>query len=50
MPKLINMGNILKKLGNYHEAIDAFKKAVFIQPDHAKAYGNMGVALHNQVD
>ena len=39
------MGNVLGKLGRYTEAISAFKSAIAITPDYAKAYLFMGVSL-----
>lgn len=40
-----NYGYALFRLENYNEAVDAFRKAVELQPDFADAYNDMGVAL-----
>ena len=42
------MGNLLKKLGNLDQAIEAFSKAISIRPDFFEAYTNMGNALKDQ--
>jgi tetratricopeptide (TPR) repeat protein len=39
------MGNALKDLGEYAEAIENYKQAVLLKPDYAEAYNNLGVAL-----
>ena len=42
------MGNVLKKQDKLEEAIEAFQKALTIEPDFAEAYYNMGSALYEQ--
>ena len=37
------MGTALKELGKYDEAIDAYKKALSINPNYAEAYYNTGI-------
>ena len=48
----IHLYNILgasnESLGNLEEAIEAYTKAIFIKPDYAEAYYNMGNALKDQ--
>ncbi len=41
-------GGILKELGQFDEAILAFKKAISIKRDYAAAFHNMGNAFHDQ--
>ena len=43
-----NMGVALKNKGKLDEAIDAYKKAISLNPMHFKAYYNMGNALKDQ--
>ena len=51
-PNSINLYNIIgganKSLGNFGEAIEAYKKAITLKPDFAEAYYNMGNALKEQ--
>ena len=42
------MGNVLQQKGNLQGAIEAFKKALIINPDYAEAYNNMGNVLKNK--
>ena len=42
------MKQTLKQLGKLEEAIEAYKKAIALKPDYAKAYYNMGVTLKDQ--
>ena len=42
------MGNALKEQGKLDEAIEAFTKALSIQPDNTAAYNNMGNVLKDQ--
>ena len=42
------LGALRAQIGMLDEAIDAYKKSVFLNPDFAEAYSNMGVALKNQ--
>ena len=37
-----------KSLGRLEEAITAYKKALYVKPDYAEAYYNMGVVLQEQ--
>ena len=39
-----NKGYAYGELGQYKEAIEAYKKAISIKPDYADAYNNMGIA------
>jgi tetratricopeptide (TPR) repeat protein len=39
------MGGALKDMGEVDAAIDSYKQAIKIKPDHAEAYNNMGNAL-----
>ena len=41
----LNKGNEFAKRGNYPKAIEAYDKAVEIDPQNAKAWYNKGVAL-----
>ena len=43
-----NMGNALQDQGNLEEAIEAYGKALAINPDYADAYYNTGNALKRQ--
>ena len=38
-----NMGNVLAKMQNYHEASAAYSKALEINPEFAEAYYNRGL-------
>jgi superkiller protein 3 len=42
------MGDAYYRLKKYNEAIDAFQKAIEIDPKYAYAYNNMGIALRKQ--
>ena len=42
------MGSALQDQGKLEEAIEAYKKAIAIKPDHAEAHNNMGNALRDQ--
>ena len=42
------MGMALCFRGKFEEAVKHFEKAVHLDPDYAKAYGNFGVALASQ--
>jgi tetratricopeptide (TPR) repeat protein len=42
------MGIVLQEQGNLEEAIKAYNKALFINPDYAGAYYNMGIVLQDQ--
>ena len=42
------MGIALREQGKLDEAIEAYKKALSIQPNNANAYYNMGIALREQ--
>ena len=44
------MGNALKDTGDLEAAIDSYKQALKIKPDHADAYNNMGNALKAKGD
>jgi tetratricopeptide (TPR) repeat protein len=44
------MGVALKDKGDIEAAIDSFKQALKIEPDHANAYNNMGVTLMDKGD
>ncbi|MGA1839207.1 MAG: ABC transporter substrate-binding protein [bacterium] len=37
------LGCYYQNMGNYKKAIKEFKKAVFLDPDHAEAYNKMGI-------
>jgi tetratricopeptide (TPR) repeat protein len=41
---VVNQGLLLFKLGQYGEAVEAFDKAVVLDPDHAQAYAIRGAA------
>ena len=40
-----NLGNALKELGKFDEAIASYHKALSIDPDYVKAYDNLGLAF-----
>jgi len=44
------MGTALKEKGDLDAAIDSYKQAIKVKPDHADAYSNMGVALKEKGD
>ena len=39
------MGNVLQEQSKLDEAIEAYNKALSLNPDYAEAYSNMGIAL-----
>jgi len=43
-----NMGLIYKELGQYDKAVEEFMKTVFLDPNYAKAYNNIGVVYYIQ--
>jgi tetratricopeptide (TPR) repeat protein len=43
-----NLGNVLKSQGKLKEAIDAYEKAISINPKYAEAFNNLGVAFQSQ--
>ena len=43
-----SLGNALQNKGKLEEAIEAYNKALILNPDHASAYNNKGVALQDQ--
>jgi tetratricopeptide (TPR) repeat protein len=42
-----NMGKAYYDLENYREAIKCYQNAIAIDPNHAKAYNNMGYTYGN---
>ena len=42
------MGTVLHDQGKLDKAIEAYNKAVLLEPDYAKAYSNMGLTLQSQ--
>ena len=42
------MGDILQKQGKYDKAIEAYQRAIQIQPNYAAAYNNLGIAWQKQ--
>ena len=42
------MGNALRELGKLEDAVEAYQKALSIEPDYADAYNNMGNVLKDQ--
>ena len=42
------IGNVLGEQGKLEESIDAYQKAIRIQPDYAEAYNNLGDVLREQ--
>jgi tetratricopeptide (TPR) repeat protein len=44
------MGNLLKDKGDLEEAIESYKQALKIKPDHAEAYNNIGITLEDNGD
>lgn len=47
-PTLHNsMGNVLKNLKRYEEAVAHYQAALQLQPDSASVHNNLGTALHN---
>ena len=51
-PNSVNLYNIIgttnKGLNELDKAIEAYTKAISIEPDYAEAYNNMGVTLKDQ--
>ncbi len=39
-----NIGVLFGKMGNYREELQAYKRAVNLKPDYAKAHCNLGAA------
>ena len=52
MPKLPNpynnIGNALRQIGNFDEAVRNFNKAIEINPNFADAYNNLALTLQKQ--
>ena len=44
------MGKVLTEMGELEAAVECYKKAIEIKPDHAEAYGNMGFVLKSKFD
>ena len=42
------MGSIFKQLGRQNQAIEAYAKALSIDPNDAEAFNNKGVILYDQ--
>ena len=42
------MGSALNDQGKLNQALEAYNKALIINPDYAEAYNNMGSALYDQ--
>ena len=48
-PVVLNIhGAVLQSLKRFDRSIDVFKEAIFIKPDFAEAYNNMGLSLTSQ--
>ena len=43
-----NLGNALKELGRYEEAVSRYEQTLSIRPDYAEAHINLGVSFHDQ--
>ena len=43
-----NLGSAYRRQGNLDGAIEAYQKAIELDPDDAEAYFNLGVAYRNQ--
>ena len=43
------MGSAYKELGDLDRALNAYQKAILIQPNHAFAYNNMGIYIDRQM-
>ena len=46
----INLGNILKELGEYKQAVTNYQKAIQIQPNNLKSYLNLAILFKDQGD
>ena len=42
------MGTALKDQGKFDESINAFNKAITLNPNHSQAYSNMGNTFQDQ--
>jgi len=43
-----NLGNALKDLGRFDEAVPCYRQALLLKPDYTEALNNQGTVLHNQ--
>ena len=44
-----NIGNIYQDEGNLNKAIEAYNKAISIQPEYVDPYYNKGICLHGRI-
>jgi superkiller protein 3 len=47
-PSHYNLGVALKAKGQLEEAIEAYRKAIQLDPNYANAYSNLGSALYDK--
>ena len=47
-PKIHSCGILLEKMGDFSKAIDAYKKAIEIDPKYSESMNNLAVLLYKQ--
>jgi tetratricopeptide (TPR) repeat protein len=50
LPSYYNLGNLLRKMKLYKEAIDNFNRAISLRPERAQLYHSLGNVYFEMVD